>query len=76
MSLGTMVVSQSGADPVWHGGPSRNTISIINIVTDKDEEENWRYRRGITSPWLPLRTKEDFADLNYVIRWMRERLPA
>jgi hypothetical protein len=64
--LPSFCMAHSGADPIWHGRPTRRMVRFINALTKTDQETGKRYyvtANGLT----PLRTAADFADLNRIL---------
>lgn len=61
-----MCVSHSGADPVWHGGPSIHTVKSIRSLTRSREDTGRRFY--VTAEgWKPLRGDAAFRELNNMI---------
>jgi len=62
----TNVIEHSGADPVFHGRPTRRLSRFIHSVTHTDDAEGARFFLW-HERWEPLKTAHDFAQLNRII---------
>ena len=72
MKLPSMCVSHSGADPVWHGGPTQRRIQAIKSLT-RSREDTGRQFYVTHDGWHPLRNAVDFEILNGLLNsvaWM------
>lgn len=61
--------AHTGADPVWHGGPSARVAQAIEHHTNVDSQGRRYYRKQWGGNWIRLRNSDSAAwrELNNVI---------
>lgn len=67
--LPALCTHHSGADPIWHGKPSRSVSRYINKVTYKEEDSGKLYyiSEKCGGRMIPLVSVENYEELNLMI---------